>query len=67
MWVCHCHAVTDARIRALVSDGASDMHDVAARCGAGTGCGGCRDEVRRLCDQGGHKSETNRPGMAIAS
>ncbi|HEY7137827.1 MAG TPA: (2Fe-2S)-binding protein [Acidimicrobiia bacterium] len=49
MWVCHCNAVTDARIRSAIDDGARDEDDVAAHCGAGTRCGGCRDEVRRLC------------------
>jgi len=66
MWVCHCHAVTDARIRALVSEGALGMHDVGVRCGAGTGCGGCRDEVRRLCEEGQPGTEL-APALAIAS
>jgi bacterioferritin-associated ferredoxin len=49
MYVCHCKAVTDAEIHGAIADGATDEIDVAIACGAGTGCGSCIDEVRRLC------------------
>lgn len=49
MWVCHCRAVTDREINDAIANGASDEFDVAAACGAGTKCGSCVDEVRRLC------------------
>ncbi len=52
MWVCMCKAVTDHEIRELLeSPLIDDVDDVAAACGAGTGCGSCRDEIRRLCDE----------------
>ena len=49
MLVCHCKAVNDRTIRQIVAEGAVDEVDVALECGADTGCGGCLDEVRRLC------------------
>jgi bacterioferritin-associated ferredoxin len=51
MYVCSCHAVSDRTIRAEIERGAVDEFDIADRCGAGTHCGSCVDEVRRLCDE----------------
>ena len=50
MIVCHCEAVSDAAIHDAVANGAVDEIDVAVACGAGTGCGSCIDEVRRICE-----------------
>jgi len=51
MWVCHCKAVSDRHIRAVLDSGARDAEDVGVRCGAGTGCGGCVETVRQLCEE----------------
>ena len=48
MWVCFCRSVTDGQIRQAVHDGARTSYEVGRMCGAGTGCGGCLPEVRRL-------------------
>lgn len=52
MLVCHCTAVNDERIRAVLGSGADDVDeivaDVTARCGAGSRCGGCIDTIRSL-------------------
>ena len=48
MWICHCKAVTDKDIEAAIDDGAKSTVDVALECQAGTGCGGCIPEVRRI-------------------
>jgi bacterioferritin-associated ferredoxin len=50
MIVCHCKAVSDNAIRDAVAKGATDELDVAVACGAGTRCGSCIDEVRRICE-----------------
>jgi bacterioferritin-associated ferredoxin len=42
MIVCHCRGISDQTIRACVRDGAQTVSEVGRRCGAGTGCGGCR-------------------------
>lgn len=46
--VCHCLGVNDRRIRREVAAGALTSEQVAARCGAATRCGGCRQTVEEL-------------------
>jgi bacterioferritin-associated ferredoxin len=41
VYICHCKAVTDDRIRSAIVDGARTIDEVSAQCRAGTGCGGC--------------------------
>ncbi len=65
MWICHCRAVTDARIRAALGEGARNEDEVGKACGAGTRCGGCRDEVRRLCQEAAGDADTD--AFAVAS
>lgn len=55
--VCHCRVVSDRHVRAAIDAGAADLCDVAAACGAGTGCGGCLPEVRRLLADRGCAAE----------
>jgi bacterioferritin-associated ferredoxin len=51
MWVCHCRAVTDSHVRQAIAAGANDEAEIGRVCGAGTGCGSCHDELRRLCEE----------------
>jgi len=51
MYICHCRAVSDRTIRAEIELGAEDEDDIGDRCGAGTRCGSCLDEIRRLCHE----------------
>jgi bacterioferritin-associated ferredoxin len=51
MWVCHCRAVTDSKVRQIIAAGADDEIEIGRECGAGTGCGSCHDELRRLCEE----------------
>jgi bacterioferritin-associated ferredoxin len=46
MYVCICHAVTQAHVEAEVARGARTAEEIGERTGAGTGCGMC---VRKLC------------------
>ena len=48
MQVCHCVAVNDRRIVDEIVDGALHIEDVAARCGAGSRCGGCHPTIEAL-------------------
>jgi bacterioferritin-associated ferredoxin len=50
MWVCHCRAVSDAKILQAIAAGAENESDIGRVCGAGTACGSCHDELRRLRD-----------------
>ncbi|MCU1496335.1 MAG: domain protein (2Fe-2S)-binding domain protein [Acidimicrobiales bacterium] len=53
MVVCHCTAVSDREIRAEILSGALDAEDVAARCNAGSKCGGCRPVIDALLAEAG--------------
>jgi bacterioferritin-associated ferredoxin len=56
--VCHCHRVTEQRVLETLRNGARTRQDVERACGAGTGCGGCRQaldsivEAAQSCDCG---------------
>jgi bacterioferritin-associated ferredoxin len=49
MLVCHCNAVSDAAVAEAVSGGAVKVGQVVRSTRAGTVCGGCIPELRRLC------------------
>ena len=51
MLVCHCKRVHCRDIRDALREGAETADDVGARCGAGTGCGGCRALVEKLVER----------------
>lgn len=45
MYVCLCHGVTEAEVRAVIGEGAMTVDDVGEECLAGTGCGGCQERI----------------------
>ena len=60
MIICLCETSTDQDIGNAIADGAHTVEQVGRRCGAGTGCGACReyiaemlDEARAACPGGG--------------
>jgi len=57
MLVCHCHRVTDRTLRELARSGARTCEAVAAACGAGAACGGCRELVECIIDSEGCSSQ----------
>lgn len=46
--VCACHQVTENDIQAAVKLGAEDVESVGKACKAGTGCGSCISEVKKV-------------------
>jgi nitrite reductase (NADH) large subunit len=46
--VCNCHQVTESTLLTAAKDGCKTLQDLAARTGAGTGCGGCRGQLAAL-------------------
>lgn len=48
MYVCICMAVTEAEVHDCIAGGASTTDAVGEGCGAGTGCGSCRQRIERL-------------------
>ena len=66
MLVCHCLRVFDRAIRECVRSGARSVDEVGSRCGAGTGCGGCREFIESIVDgeQDGETSAAECPRAA---
>ncbi len=46
--VCVCFQVGERRIAAAISDGANSTHAIGTKLGAGTNCGSCVPELKRL-------------------
>ncbi len=68
MYVCHCRAITDCRIREVIAAGATGLGELARRSGAGVTCGGCLPGVRRiLVASGGGARGGSLPDPAAGS
>ncbi|ADP82787.1 (2Fe-2S)-binding protein [Pseudofrankia inefficax] len=65
MLVCSCFAVSDRTLRKVIESGAHDADEVGERCDAGTGCGGCREEIADLLSR--HLREMPVAGAAWAA
>jgi bacterioferritin-associated ferredoxin len=50
VYVCHCMAVTDRTIGAVIASGARSVDEVTKLCHAGGGCGGCHSHLQALID-----------------
>jgi len=48
--VCSCNTVGSDNIRNKIADGCHDFKQLCALTGAGTGCGSCRPEVKKILD-----------------
>jgi bacterioferritin-associated ferredoxin len=48
MMICHCRAVRANEIREVIGAGIVELDQIAAVCGAGSKCGGCREAVAEL-------------------
>jgi len=44
--VCICHPTSDRELDAVIDDGARTVQEIGQRCGAGTGCGSCLEDLR---------------------
>ena len=49
--VCNCYSITNGGIKEAVDNGATTLDEVMEATGAGTICGACIDDVKRLVDQ----------------
>jgi bacterioferritin-associated ferredoxin len=67
--VCHCHGITESRIRQIARAREPKLREIARSCGAGTGCGGCRPAIRQiLADEKASRAvcEDSAPAPAAA-
>jgi bacterioferritin-associated ferredoxin len=60
MIVCMCHPTSDRDLDAVIDEGARTVEDIGRRCGAGTGCGSCLEELRERLSQRGCARECDR-------
>jgi bacterioferritin-associated ferredoxin len=68
VYVCICHAVTRDEFDQVVAEGAQSVDAVGARCGAGTGCGSCRERLGALLSsQTPHRFAEGRLDAVAAS
>lgn len=44
--ICHCMVVSEREVIACIRAGARTVDEVAAECGAGSGCGSCRGGIQ---------------------
>ena len=49
--VCNCYSITNGGIKEAVDNGATTLDEVMEVTGAGTICGACIDDVKRLVDE----------------
>ena len=49
--VCNCMSVTNGMIKDAVDAGANTLEEVQEATGAGTVCGACEEDVKRLVEQ----------------
>ncbi|MDX2086410.1 MAG: (2Fe-2S)-binding protein [Kofleriaceae bacterium] len=46
MLICLCHPTSDRDLDTVIDEGARTVQEIGQRCGAGTGCGACVEELR---------------------
>ncbi|MBK0384472.1 molybdopterin-dependent oxidoreductase [Pedobacter sp. SD-b] len=49
--VCSCNNVGDGNIKIAIENGCKELKGLCNKTGAGTGCGSCRPEVKRILDE----------------
>jgi bacterioferritin-associated ferredoxin len=65
MYICHCRAVTDRTIRQEVAAGARTIGELAERCQAGSGCGGCWPALMDLLAQVDSRDDSRVLGRPV--
>jgi bacterioferritin-associated ferredoxin len=53
MYVCHCKAVSDKKVRETIRAGARTVEEIGKACGAGTQCFGCHSHLHELLAEQG--------------
>jgi len=67
MIVCICHPTSDRDVDAVIDEGARTVEEIGRRCGAGTGCGTCVDELRdRLAARGANSCSRDCAGPLVS-
>src|SRR4051794_17652684 len=67
MIVCVCANVSERKLRAVVSDGATTVREVQRRCAAGAGCGACHDAIRQCIRECRAEAHVATVELAVAA
>jgi bacterioferritin-associated ferredoxin len=51
--VCFCITSNDKDIASAIAEGAHTVEQIGAQCGAGTGCGSCREYIQEMIEASG--------------
>jgi len=62
MYVCICNAVTERRIRELVSEGYHTLNEIQALTGCADSCGSCREHAESVI-----AAARSRPSLPVHS
>ncbi|MCP4807978.1 MAG: (2Fe-2S)-binding protein [Proteobacteria bacterium] len=65
MILCLCHGVSDRDVRKHVDDGAGNLHAVSQRCRAGSDCGSCANQLRKVIRK--RRDERERNDLRLAA
>jgi bacterioferritin-associated ferredoxin len=65
--ICICHPTSERELDAVIDDGARTVQEIGQRCGAGTGCGSCLEDLRdRLTSRGGNGCPRDCAGDVVS-
>ncbi len=67
MIICVCANVSERKLRAVIADGASTLREIERRCGAGGGCGACRDAIRQCLRESRAAAAAAAPVVALVA
>ncbi|MEV7726864.1 (2Fe-2S)-binding protein [Streptomyces sp. NPDC087917] len=62
--LCVCLHVTEEEVVSLIRRGVTTVDAIGERCGAGQGCGGCRDDLAELIEDFADATD-DRPVEAV--
>lgn len=67
MIVCLCHPASERDVDSCIRGGARSVEAIGSMCGAGTGCGACKDDLRERLALAGYEGEPDAadPGTAV--
>lgn len=60
--ICFCYNVTKREIEDAIKEGAATLMDVRRTTNANTGCGGCREDVKRILRKCAKKQNAENKG-----
>ena len=60
MYICLCKAVTEHKLRSIISKGANNIKDIQEESKAGTNCGSCLCEIEDMLNSQKDKQKSKR-------